>query len=139
MMCASTHVWTKVSVRSFTLARQGEAIRKALASQRNLEEDAVEPHQSVRSATQSKTVKTRRNQNWMGALPMVDIQTVMSFVSMRMGQQTASKIATVLLTATHVKMTRREECVIACRKNILMNFPPPIAFPIANSIGPGRH
>jgi len=67
---------------------------------------------------------------------MADIQTVMSFVSMRMVQRTASKIATVLLTATHVKMTHREECAIACRNKVLTSSS--IAVLTRKSIGPGR-
>ena len=55
----------------------------------------------------------------------------------RMVQPTASKIATVLLTATHVKMTHREECAIACRNEVLTSSS--IAVPTRKSIGPGRH
>ena len=43
----------------------GEAIQKARASQQDLEDGAVGPRQSAKNATESKTVKTPQNQNWL--------------------------------------------------------------------------
>merc|ERR550525_1536253 len=44
-----------------------------------------------------------QNQNRIVARPMAVIQTLMCFALMRMGQRIASKIATVLKKATHVR------------------------------------
>ena len=47
---------------------------------------------------------------------VMNISTFLQFSVFRMGQQIASKIATVLWHPTHVKMTHKAECAIVCIK-----------------------
>ena len=54
-----------------------------------------------------------------------------------MGQQIASKIATVLKKAIHVKMTHRAECVIACSFKHLMSHT--FVLSTTNAMDPGKH
>jgi len=78
-----------------------------------------------------------QNQNRIVAQPMADTQTLMCFVSMRMGQQIASKIATVLKKAIHVKMTHRAKCVTAGSFKHLMSRT--FALPTTKIMDPGKH